>query len=65
MSGTHLGQQRLVLFFIALGVLAQVLHNLALLLLAQQAGRARPPVELEEAVVRRPAQCAKSGHCEL
>lgn len=51
----HLCQQCVVLLLVPLAVLAQVLHYLALLLLGQQAGRARPPVELEEAVVRRPA----------
>ena len=55
-AAPHLRQQRLVLLLIPLGVLAQVLHNLLLLLLRQQGGRARPPVELEEAVVRRPAR---------
>lgn len=58
---THLCQQRLVLALVPLAVLSQPLDNLALLLLGQQAGRPRPPVELEEAVVGGPAGGEEEG----
>ena len=54
MQTTYLLQQLGVDLVIALGVVLEVLGNLALLLLGQQCGRPRPPAELEELIPGHP-----------
>jgi hypothetical protein len=54
-GGAHLVQQRVVLLVVALGELLEPLEQVGLRLAAQQRRRARPPLELVEALARLPA----------
>jgi len=59
-GGAHLVQQRVVLLVVALGELLEPLEQVGLRLAAQQRRRARPPLELVEALARLPAR-ARAG----